>query len=210
MATLADLKAIIIAEMNRDDLEADLADVLQQHIEDACEYYSDTKFWFNSVLTTATTTADVATVTIPSTVRIVERVTIPAYDTELRERTLAMLPETTTSAIPSHYAYYNDSLRFYPTPDATYTLNIYGVSKVAAPTLDADTSIWTNEASRLVRAHVRMTLYRDVFLDPDAAQMAMGAIGENLARLQRETGRRLSHRLATLPGGGRYSVFSDT
>ena len=36
MATLADLKARIVAEMARDDLETDIPDVLLYHIQDAC------------------------------------------------------------------------------------------------------------------------------------------------------------------------------
>ena len=71
MATFADLKARITAEMKRDDLQDDTPNLLVKHIQDACEFYSDTKFWFNSILTTVTTTANVATVTIPSTVRII-------------------------------------------------------------------------------------------------------------------------------------------
>ena len=133
MSTLADLKTRIVAETARDDLETDIPDVLLYHIQDACEFYADTKFWFNSILTTVATTANVATVTIPSTVRIIERLTLPAYDMELSEVTAYGLPETTTPTIPSHYAYYNDNIRFYPTPDAAYTLNVYGIAKVAAP-----------------------------------------------------------------------------
>ncbi len=210
MSTLADMRAMIAAEMNRDDLATDLADVLQKHIERACEYYSDTKFWFNSILTTATTTTNVATVAIPATVRIVERVTLPDYDMELRERTASLLPETMSPSIPSHYAYYNDNLRFYPTPDGAYTLNIYGVAQIDAPTLDADTSVWTNEAEALISAHVRMTLYRGVFFDGEATTMTMGEVGEQLARLKRETARRLSAPLMTARSANRYNILTDT
>lgn len=207
MATLADLKARIVAEMARDDLETDIPDVLLYHIQDACEFYSDTKWWFNSILTTVTTTANVATVTIPSTVRIIERLTIPAYDRELREVTLGGLDETTSNAAPSHYSYYNDSIRFWPTPDAAYTLNVYGIAKVAAPAVDADTSIWTNEAAPLIAAHARMTLSRDVFRDPDGTQLAQGAITDWRTRLKRETARRLRTPLrSTMWAGEPFSI----
>lgn len=188
---LGDLKARIVAELNRDDLETDIPDLLLTHIQDACEYYSDTRFWFNTIVTTVSTVANTATVAIPSTVRIIDRVTLPAYDRELREVTLDNLPETVTNSIPSHYAYYNDSIRFYPTPDAAYTLNVYGISKVAAPAVDADTSIWTNEASRLIAAHACMTLCRNVFADDDGVARFKGAIIDWRDRLKRETKRRL-------------------
>lgn len=209
MATLADLKQRVITDMSRDDLEDDLSALLLMRIQDACEYYADTKFWFNSILTTVNTVAGVATVTIPATVRVIERVTIPAYVTELRETVLTELGDDTVQSVPDWYAYYNDLMRFYPIPDAVYTLNIYGVSKVAAPAVDADTSIWTNEAARLISAHTKMLLYRGKFRDPDGAQLAMGEVSDELTRLKRETAKRLETPLRPTMRGGRYNIMTD-
>lgn len=209
MADLADLKARIVAEMARDDLETDIPDVLLTHIQDACEFYADTKFWFNSILTTVTTTANVQTVAIPASVRIIERITIPAYDRELRERTMVGLAETLSPTIPSDYTYYNDSIRFWPTPDAAYTLNIYGLAQVDAPAVDADDNIWTNQAAQLIAAHTRMTLSRDVFRDPDGTQLAQGAITDWRTRLRRETARRLRTPLrSTMWTGEPFSILT--
>lgn len=199
MATLLDLKTRIIGETHREDLETDLASVFLTHIQDACEYYADMKFWFNSVLTTAATVNGQAYVNVPATVRVVERVTIPASGIELRETVLSRLPEGTVTGRPSVYAYLDDTLRLYPVPGGVYTLNIYGVEDVAAPAADADDNIWTNEASRLIAAHVRMTLARDVFMDEGATTLALASVQDNLRRLRRETGRRLQAPLTVDP-----------
>lgn len=195
MTTLSDLKTRIIAEMVRDDLSDDLAGQLLIHIQRACEYYADEKFWFNSLVASAVTVAGTQTVAVPSTMRRVDRVTIPAYTDELVEVTLNDLDIGTVQSVPRGYAYYNDTLKFYPIPDAVYTLELTGLSKVAAPAVDADTSIWTNEAQDLIVARTKMTLYRGQFRDPEGTQLALGEVQDVFNKLKRETARRLETKL---------------
>lgn len=210
MATLADLKTAIIADTNRDDLSTDFSAGLLRHIQAACEFYADTKFWFNSIITTATTMPGSNSVTIPATVRIVERVTIPAYNADLSEVILGNFDDYEVSALPGWYAYYNDTLRLYPTPDQAYTLNIYGVAQVAAPSLDADSSIWTNQAKDLIAARTRITLYRDTEMgDSEMVQRAIGAEQDALGRLRRETSRRLQSPLRSNRRVRQYDITVD-
>jgi len=195
MATLADLKTRIIAEMVRDDLSDDLASQLLIHIQRACEFYADEKFWFNSLVTTVATVASTQTVDVPATMRRVDRVTVPAYGTELIEVTLQDLDFGTEESLPRGYAYYNDALKLYPTPDAVYTLQLTGIAQVAAPALDADDSIWTDEAQDLIVARTKMTLYRGQFRDPEGTQLAIAEVQEVFNKLKRETARRLETKL---------------
>lgn len=211
MATYAQMKARIASEMVRDDIASggDSESILETHIAQACEYYADRKFWFNSILTTATTSASTATVSIPATVRIVERVTIPAYDIQLREVILRKLDDDTDTGLPCRYSYYNNSLRFWPIPDQAYTLNIYGIAQVDAPSSDSDENIWTTEAYNLIVGHTKMTLARGLFRDTDGALLWQAEVQDALSRLQRETAKRLDTPL----GGrsrGRYRITSDT
>lgn len=211
MATFAQIKSRVAGELNRDDLATDLVERLEEHIQDACEYYADRKFWFNSVLDqTASTAASTATVSIPSGVQIVEKVTIPAYDRELIEVPLDRLDDYTGGeSLPEYYAYYNDSLRFYPIPDAVYSLNIWGVAQVDAPTADATTNIWTNQAKRLIVSHTKMTLCRDVFRDDHGFELAAGAVSDHLAQMQRLTAKRLKAPLRPRMRGRRYDINAD-
>lgn len=209
MATLLDLKTRIIGEMSRDDLEDDLSSILATHIARACEYYSDTKFWFNSIATTVNTVAATATVAIPSTVRIIERITLPAYNMDLQELTLRELDDYTVQSIPKYYSYYNDSLRFSPIPDAIYTLNLYGIAKVAAPATDATENIWTTEAQDLIVGQTKMTLCRGVLRDTMGVELALGEVKDALTRLKRETARRLETPLRPRMGGRHYNINID-
>lgn len=196
MATLADMKTRISTELVRDDLGTggSLVSTMVTLIGRACEYYADQKFWFNSIVTTANTAASTVAMTIPSTVRVIDKLTIPAYDVVLTEATLSDLSDYSTTGRPTHYAYYNDTVRFYPIPDAIYTCGIFGIAKVAAPTLDADTSIWTNEAQDLIIGHTKVALCR-MFKDELGIQLALAEERDALARLRRETAKRLQTKL---------------
>ena len=197
MVTFATQKTRIATEMVRDDLASggELETVLVQHYQDAIEYYANEKFWFNSIRTTVNTVAGTQTVTIPTTVQTIERLTYPANDRELIETTMGELDDRTDGGSPEFYAYYNDLIYLYPRPDAVYTLNIYGIAKVAAPSSGTDDNIWTNEAAPLIRAHTKMTLYRGVFRDPGGVQLAMAETQDAYNALKKETAKRLTTRL---------------
>lgn len=208
MVTWATQKTRIADEMVRSDIASGGAReaLLEKHYQDAVEYYANEKFWFNSIVTTVNTVASTQTVTIPSTVQTVERLTIPAYDIELREVNLSEIEDYDTEGLPEFYSYYNDSIRLWPTPDAVYTLRIYGVSKVAAPTTGTDDNIWTNEAAALIRAHTKMTLFRGLYRDPEGTQLAMAEAKDAYDALKQETARRLKKPLRSDRGARAFNI----
>lgn len=203
MATYADLKARIVREMVRDDLLDDLADTLTEHVADACNEYSDVRFWFNQTVQQVSTVADITTVAVPVAMRIIDRVAGPYGD--LTPMILRQFPNDgifPQTGLPTYYTYLdgplsNDAtLTFNVTPDDAYSLTLYGLSQIAAPVDDEDSNAWTNEAQALIASHVRMTLYRDQFRDPEGEASAGRAVQSNLNKLKRETDRRLRTRLA--------------
>jgi hypothetical protein len=76
MATLADLKARIIAETNRDDLADDLATALDEVISRAIEFYAVQRFTFNEYRQTATTVANNQYVTLPAGTRMIDYLSV--------------------------------------------------------------------------------------------------------------------------------------
>lgn len=192
MATLAEIKTRIITELSRDDLEDELADQLTLHIARACEFYADERFWFNAIVTTAPTVAAVASVTIPDTVRRIERLTVGSSDLQEVVLTEIEVPGSTATGEPSRYAYYNDTVKLWPTPDAVYTLQITGLAQIDAPAEDTDENAWTVEAQDLIVGRVKETLCRGQFRDPEGAQLARAEVTEALGKLKRETARRLT------------------
>lgn len=209
MVTFATQKTRIASEMVRNDIASGGAreTLLEQHYQDAVEHYANEKFWFNSIRTTVNTVADTATVPIPLTVRRVERVRLDAYERELREVGINELPDDSdVTGIPTVYCYYNDSLRLHPVPDAIYTLTLYGVSKVAAPTIGADDNIWTNEAAPLIRAHTKMTLARGLYRDPEGTQFALAEVKDTYDRIRRETAKRLITPIRAFPAAAPFNI----
>lgn len=203
MATLGDIKTRIKTEMVRTDLDDELADTLDLHIQRACEYFSDERFWFNAYIGSISATPGTETVDVPVTIRRVERVSIPSLDVEVREVLLTQFPDLTASGAPEVYAYDNDALIMYPTPDQAYSLRIVGTKQIDAPADDSASNEWTTEAQDLIVARTKMTLYRDQFRDLEGVEIAKAATEEELTRLKRETARRL-----VIPLRPRYPFYS--
>ena len=57
--------------------------------------------------------------------------------------------------------------------------------------------------------HAKMTLCRDQFRDAEGFQLAAGAVSDHLARMQRETGKRLKAPLRPRMGGRVYNINAD-
>jgi hypothetical protein len=206
MATYADLKQRIIAEMNRDDLTGELAPIFAQHIADAIDEYADMRFWFNQSIVSATTTAGSSSLALPASIDTIDRIEGPGGD--LNPIDLAEFQGSITdTGYPSGYTYVDGAIRFSPTPREAWPLTIYGTKRIAAPLFDTDSNAWTNEAQGLISASTRLTLYRDVFRDPEGSQMAAGAVQKQLAKLQRKSSRRIQPRLvARLVGNDRQPL----
>ena len=215
MATLGELKTRIVTEMDREDLSEEIPVVLAGHIDDAIEFFSDEKFYFNSLVTRADCTAATVTMAIPSGIRRIDKLTIPSVYIEVREITLAELERLQDGvfAQPRYYAYYNDEIRFWPVPDRAYTLEFTGLAQIAAPASDADSNVWTTTCAALITNRAKMTLARDVFRDPDGVQLYGSAANESLKRLKRETARRLvAPRRMQNDGAladGRFNIYYD-
>lgn len=194
MATLGELKAQIRRETNRDDIAdgGESESALDQAIADAIEFWSDEPFWFNQagavVPALVSTVAGVGFVATPAAIRVAEKVVLVGG--ELRNRALDEIEGATETGAPAAWAANGDNLQLWPIPDAAYALTVFGTAQVDAPTLDAQETVWTNEARSLIAARVRFLLYRDIWRDVEATQLAAQAEGEALTRLRRETRRR--------------------
>lgn len=190
MATLADLKARVILETDRDDMGSgeESEDALTNAIARAVEFYSSHDFWFNRDNATVSTVAGTGYVVGPYAVRLIETV---AYQGEALQKVAARDIEYLTDAgRPSRWAENGGLIQLWPIPDAVYSLSIYGTGQFDAPEDDDDESVWTNEAYDLIAARVRFLLCRDTFRDVDGAELAQQAETEELDRLRKESRRR--------------------
>lgn len=199
MTTLAVLKQRIADEVAREDLTVQIV----YAIEDAIKHYQASRFWFSEsrsecvFSTVATqefyTSADEAD--IPNLLRI-DQVTlvdgtvkyelIRADDREIEIYDSA----TSNRSRPSLYSYLAGQIRFYPIPDAVYSVRVAGVTRLAVPSTDGASNAWTTDAEELIRSRAKYLLYRDVIRGPggkEEAAVAKAAETEALRRLEAET-----------------------
>lgn len=194
MATLGELKAQIRRETNKDDIGAggESEGALDQAIADAIEFWSDEPLWFNTagaiVSAAVSTVGAVGFVATPAAIRVAGKVVYNGG--ALRKVTLDQIEGATDTGAPATWAANGDTLQLWPIPDAVYPLTVFGTAQIDAPTLDAQETVWTNEARSLIAARARFLLYRDTWRDVEATQLAAQAEGEALTRLRRETRRR--------------------
>jgi len=187
MATLAQLKTQVIAELNRDDMGSggDLETVLANAIDRAIEYYADELFWFNRASATPNTVGGQNYIALPAGMRRADLITYSQQ--QLFKVNLEQIEYLTDTGIPTRWAADGNNIRLWPAPDAVYSLAVYGVADLGTP---VTTNAWTTEALDLIDARVRFTLFRDILRDKDGAQFAKMAEEEALAGLNRESRRR--------------------
>lgn len=191
MPALSVLKARIASELHRTDLSDDIA----YAIADAVAHYKTRRFRFNQARSTFNVTSGTeryGTSVIPSDIVQVDvlSVTVNGRKYVLREwsnETMERIASTTnTYGQPTAWAWYADEIRFYPIPDATYTVTIQYHKSLAVPSADSSSNAWTNEAEELIRNAAMRRLCMGKLRDPEGAQLAGTYEGEALARLLKE------------------------
>lgn len=197
MSSLGDLKARIIAETNRDDLLDDLSGALSAVINQAIEFYSTSRFWFNELRTTSSTIPGNEYISYPAGIRFLDGVylLVGGVRYDMRAQTPEYIEGMYSTPIfgqPTDYTSYLTQLRLWPTPTISYVVVWFGVADVLpALTDDGSSNYWTNEAQDLIVACAEKYLYRDYWKDP-RWENAAAAEDEAYRALKGKTNRRLS------------------
>lgn len=191
MATLGDMKTRIATEMVRDDLASggENESILLNRIKEAVRHYTRENWWFLSTTTTATTTADQNYITRPTTIDIIQRVSIPAIGADLEKIDITEIERNDEPSVqtgqPCAFSEYGTQIRLWPVPNAVFTVKITGTTRLSELANNADTNVWTNEAQDLIVAHTKMALFRFPYRDEKGVQMALAEVQEALSALRR-------------------------
>lgn len=194
MATLTQLYTRIILDTNRDDMGSggELEQAKIDAVADSVEFYADELFWFNRKSGTILTVASTATSALPSGMRIPQIVTYlsqPLQKVELEVIEAAYYAASPVLGIPTQWAEDGGLIHFYPTPDAVYSMPVYGIADLGVPASSASNA-WTVEAYELTLNHAKVLLCRGPLRDPDGLALAKDGRDEALTKLRRETRRR--------------------
>ena len=211
MATLDQLKTRIILEIDRDDLGAggEAEQALIDAYTDAIEFYSDQAFWFNRASGSANSVAGVASITLPSGLRLVD--SLACNGEGLKKVALSDIQDRSGTGVPSHWAENSGLVQLWPIPDAVYPIVCHGLSSTGVPVTGSDSNFWTIEAYKLIVARSKVALFR-LFKEYDAMQSAQAEEAEALSRLLGETRKRAATPLRSAGDepwtGARSSIFT--
>lgn len=207
------MQATIAFELGQ---RTDLTTQIQKAIQTAIAKWERTRFYFNelngiNVFSTVSgqeyyTSADYAGIaTIAHIDMIWALVSQNRY--YFNPRTMQYLDEVSVNqnvaspAVGCDYAYYAETLRFYPIPDGIYPISLQGTKRFSALSDNNDTNVWTQDGEALIRTEAKLDIYLNILHDPEnAALMKVQIYGDPsdpstngyLSALQGETFNRMA------------------
>lgn len=172
MGTLASMNARIIAELGRSDTS--MSDIVTAQILSSIEHYQTTRFWFNEVQATLTTSSSLAYYAWPADMLELDsmNITVNSRKYILKPMTYQQMDWLDLNQVfgyPDWYSTYAQQFRLYPVPNATFTIVLSYQKKFTTLSAGADSNVWTNEAERLIRIKTEKDLLALRYHDFDAA-----------------------------------------
>jgi hypothetical protein len=196
MSTLAILKARIANELARSDLTSEIA----YSVSDAIAAYEDERWYFSETRNiTFSSVANQEFYDLDDDAEIANIVKLDYVTVLVGDQPYQVLPmrpvdmehystNGTSTGQPSFYAWYGEQIRFYPVPDAVYTIRIAAAVKVAAPATDAEAdNPWMTKAERLIRSRAKLELALHVLKDLELAATMQQATDEAFQQLKGRT-----------------------
>lgn len=200
MTTRGTLAAEIADDLDRTDLTSQITSAITA----AVNFYRPIRFFFNESRTACSfstvasqdtyTSSDDADIPLMFDVDLVT-VTVDDDIRELRHmghNEMEVLNDADASeGEPTHWTYFNQSFRFYPIPDAVYTVNVIGGNKAAAPASDIEANnVWMVYAYELIHCRAKKYLAAHILRDNELASVMEAAERQALDSLYSETSRR--------------------
>lgn len=78
-------------------------------------------------------------------------------------------PSVAAPSVGADYAYYAETLRFYPIPDGVYPISIQGTKRFTNLSLSTDSNVWTQDAEALIRSEAKLDIWLNVIKDSEQA-----------------------------------------
>ncbi|MBF0171742.1 MAG: hypothetical protein HQK87_11785 [Nitrospinae bacterium] len=185
MSTLGDLRTRIY-----DEIHQTLSTAVLNACLDAVKFYQDKRFYFNetTVNINLSLTTQYALSIIP---KLIEVDTFKVYssstpylvnnaswhDIELWDSS------TGSSSTPTDYSIHHEQLRIYPRPSVTLSAQVSYHKAISMSASNSSSTVWTNEASDLIRYRAKGLLYASFLLDPQQAQVENVLEAQALNRL---------------------------
>lgn len=162
----------------------------------AIRHYESHPFWFLETQGTIIASPNDEYADLPSDFASTE-LTITLTDSgntyRLTKRQFQTLDDwsngSTLTGAPTDYAIYQDQVRLYPIPDATYTATVSYSRKLGAPAESASNA-WTDDAGMLIRGRTEWQMQSLRYHDAEAASIAKQVEQDALQAILRQHGLR--------------------
>lgn len=204
MASYLEMQTRIADELANDGdiTTAQIKNAIQSTISD----YLGEQFWFNEAVATFSTVANQELYTssdlaaIPSMIRILSVRTnnANAYNGYINGITNDQIEDIQDGSIigtPNYYARFANKIRFYPIPDAAYTVKISYIATLATLSADSDTNAWTEDAEEVIRQGAKKRLAADILHSDEIATRCAAMEKAALDGLRAENRNRRSQQL---------------
>lgn len=194
MSTLGQTIDRIADYMSRSDLTTQITDEINR----AIQFYAPLEFTFNQNIWGFSTVASQEKLTFASAsisdMLMAQQVIITRSSNDiwpLEAGTIFDIRKfnqsgTNTTAYPRIYAFFANSIYFSPIPDASYSIDVYGLIQPSTLSSTTSTNIFLTNAAPLIESRVRSILYADILRDEQAAATAASREAELLSQLQQK------------------------
>jgi len=184
MSTLADMRTRILDDLERDS--ATWGTRIGQAVTDAITFYQPKRFYFNesrSVTFSTVIGTDLYTFNTPTLTgtvgaefyKIDEVLILQGGTWDILKKVdydwlEDMADNNVSQGQPYNWAYVGRQMRFYPNPNAIFTVRVIGHQKFTAPADDAvNDNVWMNEGFELIRSRAKKVFAMHVIEDMDLA-----------------------------------------
>jgi hypothetical protein len=202
---------------------SDISTQIASEVLSAVAFYAREPFYFNTVTGTFSTVADQeyyssSALADIATLSKIDAMTVTQNSIKSPIRSIAFqdIDDAQSGAVkglPRVFAYYKQNIRFYPIPDAVYTITMAYVDKLTALSADGDSNAWTTDAEELIRARASRRLFETIVRNVERATIAGAQEQEALRALKRETRLRRSNNVlrvdAALVSRGGYDIRTE-
>lgn len=187
--TLADLHAEIADDIERADLDPQIATA----VERAIRFFQPERFFFNEGFVSFQTIpgADVYAAgdaaAIPELMAIDSAVVVENDQTwplrRVDEAWVERADGQASTAYPCAFSYFARSLRLWPVPSGEWTVRLMAHQRLPVPALD-EANAWTDEAGSLIAARAKRHLALNALRDPAMAQAQSAIMADELEALR--------------------------
>jgi hypothetical protein len=191
LSTYRELRNDIISDMARESEEGITA-AADTAIAVAIRHYESHPFWFLETQGTIIASPGDEYTDLPSDCGSTE-LTVTLTDNgdtyRLEKRQYQTLEEwsngSSLTGAPTDYATYQQQVRWYPIPDATYTATVSYTRKLGAPA-EGSENVWTQDAQMLIRGRTEWQMHSLRYHDAEAAAIAKQVEEDALRGLLRQ------------------------